>query len=95
MKKMSFILLVLSLSFADAASRAARLSVCERTPVVRDFLLNALMKTCEAINDTDLSTLKRLAVQNRKVTDIQEGLFSGPSPVELLIIQANPCPGFT
>src|SRR5688500_13005040 len=81
---------ILGLAFAGQTSFAAVLNVCERTPAVRDFLTNGTQKSCEAITEADLSTIKRIAVPDENISLFKVGDFSGLPNLEILNITSNP-----
>lgn len=82
--------LMLTAALLAVQSNAAIVPVCERTPAVRDFLLNAVKKTCDAVTESDLAPIKRVAVPNRNVSAFKAGDFSGLPALEILNIKGNP-----
>lgn len=82
---------IVGLVFAGQNTFAAEfLPVCERTPAVRDFLSKGLEKSCDAITEADLATIKRVAVPDENISLFKVGDFSGLPNLEILNITSNP-----
>lgn len=75
---------------AGSTANAAFLPVCQRTPAVAKFLEQTTRKTCENITAEDLLAVKRVAVQNARVTEFKADDFSGLTNLEILNIRSNP-----
>jgi hypothetical protein len=71
-------------------AEAALLPVCQRTPAVREFIETALKKTCDTITETDLASIKRVAVGHRNIAKFNAGDFTGLTGLEILNIRSNP-----
>ena len=88
---------------ADGASTAAEAGpvtptpgICDRTPQVRDEILNALsgVDDCAAVTVADLATVTDLYINNRQnVTALQSGDFAGLSAVEEIQLRRNALTG--
>ena len=88
---------------ADGASTAAEAGpvtptpgICDRTPQVRDEILNALsgVDDCTAVTVADLATVTDLYINNRQnVTALQSGDFAGLSAVEEIQLRRNALTG--
>ena len=73
-------------------SIAAVTSVCNRTEPVKVVLEGLLKKTCESINESDLLTLTRVDVSERRIEKYHPDDFSGLGNLEVLNIRSNPAP---
>jgi len=83
-------ILALALAFVfTGQANAAFLPVCSRTPAVRDQLSKLLTKTCETITENDLLTLKRVAVDGKKIAVFLADDFSGLKNLEILNLNRN------
>ena len=88
---------------ADGESAAAETGpvtptpgICDRTPQVRDEILNALsgVDDCAAVTVADLATVTELYINNRQnVTALQSGDFAGLSAVEEIQLRRNALTG--
>ena len=82
---------------ADNASHTVTVSspngpaeVCERTPQVRDQLMQEIgMSTCEDVTLADLSRTKILDLRWSDINALQEHDFSGLSSLEYLLLNGN------
>jgi hypothetical protein len=72
-------------------ARAAVLAVCDRTPEVRDFIVQTTGRhDCKDVTEADLAQIKRIAVPNKRIAAFKVGDFSGLSAMEILNIKGNP-----
>ena len=68
--------LILSVVICHLAhATAPEVSVCARTPQVRDALVKAINKPCEAIEVEDLHILESLTIQDKTLTKLVPGDF--------------------
>ena len=83
---------------ADGASTAAEAGpvtptpgICDRTPQVRDEILNALagVDDCAAVTVADLATVPELYIVRQNVTALQSGDFAGLSAVGEIQLRRN------
>ena len=83
---------------ADGASTAAEAGpvtptpgICDRTPQVRDEILNALagVDDCAAVTVADLATVPELYIVRKNVTALQSGDFAGLSAVGEIQLRRN------
>src|SRR5262249_28649634 len=86
--KSSLCLSLLALLSALPA-RAVSPSVCDRTPQIRDFLVEKLDKPCAEINDADLLQIGAIRVPRTGLQAIKSGDFAGLSRLETLNLKRN------
>ena len=76
--------------FLIPLASAAAQGVCDRTPQVRDRLVQAIgVSTCSDVTADHLAALKRLSVGRSGVTMLQEGDFDGLISLEELGLTGN------
>jgi Leucine-rich repeat (LRR) protein len=68
---------------------ADSLSVCDRTPQIRDYLVQQAGKPCEAINDADLLQITAVRIPGAGITTLQPGDFAGLARVETVNLKRN------
>ena len=69
--------------------RRLAVSVCNRTPEVRDALIAAVGKNCAEITAADLAEVGYLVVSNKGATSLQTGDFDGLSNLGQLELDGN------
>jgi len=87
--KFAILFLVIG-TFGREPAAATFLPICDRTPPVRDFIVQAVKKACGEITEPDLATIKRVAVPHRGIKEFKVGDFSGLPALEILNILGNP-----
>lgn len=81
----TFLLILLNAANAHAATR----SVCDRTPQIRDALVQALDKPCDQIREADLLQVKAIRVPRTGLTAVKLGDFSGLTRLDTLNVKRN------
>ena len=76
----------ITLNVADAF-----VSVCDRTPQVRDAIVAALpnVSDCADVTAADLATITSLNIQSQNITALKEGDFNGLTVLEQLYLYDN------
>ena len=76
----------ITLNVADAF-----VSVCDRTPQVRDAIVAALpnVSDCANVTAADLATITSLNIPNQNITALKEGDFNGLTVLEQLYLYEN------
>ena len=68
-----------------------RISVCERTPQVRDVIVAAApVSACSSVTEEHLAAITRLSLANDRISTLQRGDFSGLTNLTRLSIGGNP-----
>lgn len=83
-------LILVIAAFAAQTVMATSLPVCDRTPAVKAFIEKAVSKTCDAITDQDLLTIKRISVEKQNIFEFKPDDFTGLTNLEILNIRSNP-----
>ncbi len=89
MKRYQCLYAIALVVFGPGVLSAATVSVCDRTPQIRDLLTQTLQKTCDDITDADLLTVTAIRVPKANITELRVGDFSGLSRVETLNLKRN------
>jgi Leucine-rich repeat (LRR) protein len=90
MKHMTTVMGVLALLLVTGGSPLfAMVSVCERTPEVRDYLVTKLGIPCNQITETDLTRVKRIALPWAGLSAVKLGDFDNLPRLETLNLKRN------
>jgi len=81
--------LILTLLLTAGAAQAGITPVCDRTEAVRDFLVKATGKPCHQIGEGLLAPIKRVAVNEKKLTELRVGDFDGLPALEIVNVVGN------
>jgi hypothetical protein len=81
--------LLVGLGAAPALAAPASPSVCDRTPQVRDLLVNQIGRACDEIDDADLLTVQAVRLNNSGLTSLRAGDFNGLRRLEVLNVKRN------
>ncbi|MYE81764.1 MAG: leucine-rich repeat protein [Gammaproteobacteria bacterium] len=68
----------------------APVSVCERTPQVRDGITNVTGSTCGAVSEFDLLEVRSLDLATKSIDTVRDGDFAGLANLVELRLRGNP-----
>ena len=72
------------------SGKTVPMSVCDRTPPVRDAITSATGRACGAISEFDLLDVTTLNLSSQQITSIEAGDFSGLAHLNELNLGRNP-----
>ena len=87
---------VLLVLFGTTGALAQTVNICDRTPQVRDQILQALglsAGNCNAVNSEGLAGITTLDIGRARLTTLQVGDFAGLTGLQILSLQQNQCAG--
>ena len=81
---------IIAIALIFAPSAPAQSGVCDRTPQVRDAIVDeAGGRDCSQVSDRRLREIRQLILQSRNLSALQAGDFAGLSAVEWLDLRFN------